>query len=71
MKGHLLGWSFFLACYTENTMLEFLGILFLALIIVIFWPLIFAFLVVMLCLFMAALCWVIEVLNYPFRKRPK
>ena len=71
MKGHLLRWPFFLACYTEITMLEFLGILFLALIIVVFWPLIFAFLAVLFCLLMACLCWIYEMVTYPFRKRPK
>lgn len=52
-------------------MLEFLGILFLALIIVVFWPLIFAFFAVLFCLLMACLCWIYEMVTYPFKKRPK
>ena len=71
MKGHLLGWPFFLACYTENTMLEFFGILFLAAIIVFFWPLIFASLAVLFCLLMACLCWSYEQITSPFKKKTK
>ena len=52
-------------------MLEFFGILFLALIIVVFWPLIFVFLAFLFCLLMACLCWIYEMVIYPFRKRPK
>ena len=52
-------------------MLEFFGILFLALIIVVFWPLIFVVLAFLFCLLMACLCWIYEMVTYPFKKKPK
>lgn len=52
-------------------MTVFLLSLLIALIIVVFWPLIFAFLAVLFCLLMACLCWIYEIVTYPFKKKPK
>ncbi len=52
-------------------MLEFLGILFLAAIIVFFWPMIFVFLAFLFCLLMACLCWIYEMVTSSFKKKTK
>lgn len=52
-------------------MFEILAIAFLAAMIVWFFPAILAFCAVVLCLVMAALCWILEQLSSLFSKKPK